>query len=301
MKERKEAIGKITKAVVILGGLAVVAAVICIGICLQKARYYVTQYADTTGMQAMFYTIESDRGDLIVIDGGNAGNADYVRQVIQEKGGHVDAWILTHPHPDHIGVFNVLWNELQPEIDVIYTPEIDYLTYRDRAFEWDGFDGYDLFLDLTSETDKLVYLHTGDELEICGLAFQILHACDDYVYEVSHDIGNDCGLMVRVTNREETMLFCADVGIGMADKIMSQYGSRIACDYIQMGHHGNGGLSEAFYRLAAPGIAFFDAPDWLMNPGEEGRYTTPENRKLMESLGAEVYSYDTAPNRIELK
>ncbi|MCI9336894.1 MAG: MBL fold metallo-hydrolase [Lachnospiraceae bacterium] len=280
---------------------AIVCAGICLGIYLGELRYYITQYADTTGMQAMFYTIESNRGELIVIDGGNAGNAEYVREVIRKKGGHVDAWILTHPHPDHIGAFNVLWDEMQSRIDVIYTTQIDYLTYRDRAFEWDGFEGYDLFLNYMSETDKMHYLHTGDQLNICGLDFEILHACDDYVYEVSHDIGNDSGLMMLVTNQEESMLFCADVGVMMSDKIIGQYGSRLACDYIQMGHHGNGGLSEAFYRLTLPRAAFFDAPDWLMNPAEEGRYTTPENRKLMESMGAEIYSYETAPNRIRLK
>ena len=68
-----------------------------------------------------------------------------------------------------------------------------------------------------------------------------------------------------------------------------------------MGHHGNGGFSEEFLRLASPKAAFFDAPEWLMNPQEEGRYTTPENRRLMESLGAEVYYYATAPNEVILR
>lgn len=288
------------KVIIIMPVLAVIGAA-CTGFLLRTPRYYITQYADMTGMQAMFYTIESSRGDLIVIDGGNAGNADYVRSVIREKGGHVDAWILTHPHPDHIGAFNVLWGELQPEVDTVYAPEIDYLTYRDRAFEWDGFEGYDLFLEFMSETDRLVYLCRGDELELCGLDIQILHAADDYVYEVSNDIGNDSGLMFRVTNSQETMLFCSDVGIRMSDRLIGLYGEGLSCDYIQMGHHGNGGLSEAFYRLTSPKAAFFDAPDWLMYPEEGAGYTTPANRALMESLGARIYSYRTAPNRIELR
>ena len=80
-----------------------------------------------------------------------------------------------------------------------------------------------------------------------------------------------------------------------------QYSEELKCDYIQMGHHGNGGLSEAFYRLTEPRAAFFDAPEWLMNPGEGLSYTTPENRRLMEGLGAAVYYYNTAPNQIILK
>lgn len=280
---------------------AAVAAVVLWIFLRAESGCCITQYADTTGMQAMFYTIEPQDGGLIVVDGGNVGNEDYVRSVIKEKGGHVDAWFLTHPHPDHIGVFNMLWDEMQSDIDAVYVPDIDYLIYKERAFEWDGIESYETFLDNMAGTDKVTRLYTGDELEIDGLRFKILHACGEYVYENSRDIGNDSGLMIRVTNDRETMLFCSDVGIGMSDKIMEQYGEEIKCDYIQMGHHGNGGLSNEFYRLASPGTAFFDAPEWLMNPEEEGRYTTPANRQLMESLGAEVYYFQTAPNRIRLR
>ena len=69
-----------------------------------------------------------------------------------------------------------------------------------------------------------------------------------------------------------------------------------------MGHHGNGGLSEEFYRLVEPKAAFFDAPDWLMNPEDpESTWTTPQNRALMESMGARIYAFSTAPNQIQLK
>ena len=67
-----------------------------------------------------------------------------------------------------------------------------------------------------------------------------------------------------------------------------------------MGHHGSGGLTEDFYKLVSPKAAFFDAPEWLMNPGEDTKYTTPQNRELMESLGAEIYYFSSAPNFIVL-
>ena len=50
---------------------------------------YITQYSDDTGLQSMFYTIETPTNELIVIDGGNPENAGQVRRVIQEKGNHV--------------------------------------------------------------------------------------------------------------------------------------------------------------------------------------------------------------------
>lgn len=290
------------KRILLAAVIVLAAAAVFCGVWLSRTpRYYITQYADTTGLQAMFYTIESDRGDLIVIDGGNAGNADYVRTVIEEKGGHVDAWFLTHPHPDHMGAFNMLWDELQDDIDVIYTSDIDYVAYADKVQEWDDIECYNIFLNYMAETDKLVWLYAGDELEICGLQFKILHSYEDFVYQTSNNMGNDSSLMIKVTNDKESMLFCADIDIGMSDRIMERYREEIKCDYIQMGHHGNGGLSEEFYRLAAPRVAFFDAPEWLMNPKEGKSFSTPANRQLMESLGAEVYYYATAPNRIELK
>ena len=66
------------KAAAILLALAVVAAgLLAVWIWnSQLVMCRIAQYEDTTGLQGMFYTMETDQG-LIVIDGGNAGNADY--------------------------------------------------------------------------------------------------------------------------------------------------------------------------------------------------------------------------------
>lgn len=269
-----------------------------------RRQVFVTQYGDDSGLQGQFYTITTSRGELIVIDGGNSGNADQVRRVIAENGNHVAAWIITHPHPDHVGAFNEIWPDLgDMQVDMIYTIEMNYDNYKALAQEWDGFEYYDTFCKLIENESNIQYVHTGDQWECAGLKFEVLNAYDETETDpLTTDLANDGSMMFKVSNIEESMLFCADVGVRMSEQIMSNYADRIPSDYIQMGHHGNGGLSEEFYRLLAPEAAFFDAPEWLMNPVDNPNgWTTPENRELMESLGAQVYYYATVPNQIELK
>lgn len=87
----------------------------------------------------------------------------------------------------------------------------------------------------------------------------------------------------------------------MSDYLLSEYGNTLKSNYLQMGHHGNGGLKDDFYRTVAPSVAFFDAPESLMNPVIPDKYTTPENRKLMEKLGADIRYFAMGENSVVLK
>ena len=66
--------------------------------------------------------------------------------------------------------------------------------------------------------------------------------------EISDDLLNDGSMMFKVTAKEESMLFCSDVGKGMSDYLLDTYGDKLKADYVQMGHHGNGGLKRGFLR-----------------------------------------------------
>ena len=73
----------------------------------------------------------------------------------------------------------------------------------------------------------------------------------------------------------------------------------LRADYVQCGHHGNDSMSHEFYDLVGASAAFIDAPDWLFDP--ESRYTAYELREYLKSKGTAVYSFETAPNQLEIR
>ena len=255
----------------------------------------ITQHADITGNQAMFYTLETPKGELIVIDGGHEVNAEYVRSVISQKGNHVSAWILTHQHQDHAGAFNEIYaNPKDITIDAIYTNQLDYDMFKQYAMEWDDFEVYQTFCDLTASAENLTYLHSGDELEICGIPIKIYSAYDNSTINYSADLANCGSLMFEVFGANSSILYCGDVyGEPMCNKIISEYGEELSATYLQMGHHGNNSITRDFFIQVQPKVAIFDAPTWLIQ-GEQ--YDTLKNMQMAEEAGASTYSFETAPN-----
>lgn len=264
----------------------------------ESNEWFITQYG-RNDVNLSFYSLYNEENGLILVDGGWVEDANIVRDVIDELGGHVDAWILTHPHQDHIGAFSSIYSDLQGiSIDTIYT--VDMATPEEclKTAPWDSIQAYQDFLAL--DVKNIQYLYSGDTIEICGLRFEIFSAFDENVRNLSTDYLNDGSMMFKVVNDTESMLFCADVGGCMSDYLINEWGEKLQADYIQMGHHGYGGLSDDFYRIVNPQIAFFDAPDWLMYD-ESGKYDNLENIRFMKSIGCEIYSFNSAPNSIPLK
>ena len=266
------------------------------------STWILTQYSDSTGSQAMFYTLSSNGGDnLIVIDGGTSGNAEYVRSVINDLGGVVDAWILTHPHPDHIGAFNVIYEDPKGiEINAIYDNGLDYDYYKPIAFAWDGIEVYEKYLSLTKGDERVIHPKRNDVLNIDGLEIQVFNTYDDVLLtNYGSDVCNGSSLVLKIDFQKDSILFTGDCySASIAEYLMQTYGDRLKATYVEMAHHGNVTSPDTFYALVDPAVALFDAPDWLMD-GEN--YTTKQEKSYMESIGATVYYYNTAPNRFELK
>ena len=75
--------------------------------------YMLKSVTDTIAMPLIF----QDGSELAVIDGGFASEGENLAAKLNELGGRVKYWVLTHPHDDHVGAFcHIL--EHHPEITV---------------------------------------------------------------------------------------------------------------------------------------------------------------------------------------
>ena len=93
-------------------------------------RFTLWQLPPQTHSQNMCYIMQSDGGRIVVIDGGTAGDAAYLRGFLAALGNHVDAWFISHAHDDHYdAVTNILKKPGKLKIDKIYgsLPDEDWI------------------------------------------------------------------------------------------------------------------------------------------------------------------------------
>ena len=259
--------------------------------------WVITQFGDPMRQQEMCYVVTTGTG-LVIIDGGYHYETPRLREIIHRYGDSVEAWILTHYHPDHITAFmDIAEDPRGIKIRHIYAAEQPDLELMRRKAPWDTFSALEHFISLG--ISGMEYLHRGDRIDLLGLKMEVLSAYDESMNDRTNDLMNDGSLMFRLSGREDSILFCADVGVGMADFLTAEYGEDLKADYVQMGHHGFGGPGEAFYRLVDPRAAFFDAPAGL-GTGEDNR-NTREKEALMRDMDCVILGYYTAPNQVRLK
>ncbi len=263
---------------------------------ISRDQYIITQYGDWSGRQHMFYTIEDYDGNLIVIDGGWSYEADVVRSVIAEHDNHVSAWIITHPHPDHAGAFNVIYQDLQGiVVDTIYTVDVNYDRYAETATASDQYFVCETFRSVISGLNNVAVVHENDEFSVLGLDFKVLHAWDENVDALSSALCNNGSMVFTVTGSVNKMLFLADVQDEMEDFILANHLADLDVDFVQLAHHGNWAVSQSFYDNVSASAVFFDAPGWLFSGSI---YTAAALKEYFEGRDVDIYTFYTERNSV---
>jgi len=246
------------------------------------------QLPNQTPTQMMSYIIHTPHKKVLVIDGGNAGDAPYLRDFISNMGNSVEAWFISHPHSDHIGALDeILKKPDGMKIKVIYgsMPDAAWIKKYGDDEEFKVFENFKKTLN-TSNFD-VVELKLGSEFEIDSVRFEVLGIINP---EITANAINNSSVVMRVSDSKKSVLFTGDLGVEGGDKLLkSPYADKLHADYVQMAHHGQNGVNEKFYRHVNASYCLWPTPIWLWdndNGGgkDSGPWNTLKVRAWMEKL-----------------
>ena len=117
---------------------------------------------------------------------------------------------------------------------------------------------------------QIVELKLGEVIEINGVRFEILGIKNP---EITSNLLNNSSVVMHVTDASKSVLFTGDLGVAGGEKLLnSRYRGLLRADYVQMAHHGQHGVNEAFYQAVRPKYCLWPTPRWLWdNDKGEGK------------------------------
>ncbi len=256
-----------------------------------KPTFTLWQLPNQTPTQMMSYVIRTVEGQVIVIDGGNAGDGPYLADFLTGLGGEVTAWFITHPHSDHThALLAILRAPSELAIGPIYASTPDPAWIAAHATPLEQRDYADFYEALSAAGLSTTELALGQELTFDGVRMEVLGVRNP---ELTANPINDQSLILRVSDACKSVLFTGDLGEeGGAKALAGPYADRLRAVYVQMAHHGQNGVSEAFYRQVGATRCLWPTPDWLWHndsgdgPGS-GPWATLEVREWMARLPIE--------------
>lgn len=243
-----------------------------------------------TNAQLLSVIIENGEGGLIVVDGGWTNNTEYLLNQIKQKGGHVKAWLITHPDSDHAGALADILYKHNGEItiDGIYYSFHEDSWYAEKDAEVANMVAYlkGAFALVPQDT-----LHgdivSGQVIDAGPAKIQVLNKA----YKATSDFVNNSSVAYMVSLNGTNVVFLGDLARAGGEMLMADHDLRaLKCDVVQLAHHGQNGVDFEVYKALKPSVALWPTPQWLWdNDGGSGAGTGPwltqETKNWMVRLG----------------
>lgn len=246
-----------------------------------------------TAAQQLSVIIETGAGGLIVVDGGWTTSADYLLDQIKQKGGHVQAWLLTHPDSDHVGALaDILYKHSEEiTIDGVYYSLAPDSWYAEKDPEVAGMVSYlKGALGLLPQEKLHGDIVSGQVINAGPAKIQVLNQA----YQCTSDFVNNSSVAYMVSLNGTNTVFLGDLGIAGGEQLMRDHDlTALKCDIVQLAHHGQNGVDYQVYKALRPKIALWPTPQWLWdndNGGgaESGPWLTQQTKNWMVRLGVQT-------------
>lgn len=250
-----------------------------------------TMLAPATSSQNMSYLLQTQYGSIIVIDGGLREDADHLIETIQAKGGRVAAWLITHPHSDHIGALTEILNRepIPVQIDNIYYSFLERDTYAhgEHMGRMGDYDNLVAAFGKVAPEKLHGSLSKGQKIQVDDVTINVLNL----PYRSLSNTFNNSSIAYRLDVGGKRILFLGDMGWDAGQNLLERAGSgELKADVVQMAHHGQDGVEEGIYRIINPEICLWPTPGWLWDNVKNGQagagpWKTLTVRSWMNNLG----------------
>ena len=219
-------------------------------------------------LDGMSYVIQCGDGSTVVIDGAmyedGEGLYSFLRELAGDKDPVVDAWFITHAHPDHTYCAKAVAEKFSERITVkkmIYRfPDEAFL----RAKEPDCLVQVPAFENaIKAFGAEHVIPNAGDRYCFGDTEFEVLFTCADLpsLEEDMRQCLNDSSTVFRMYAGGQSVLFLGDVQESGDLVLMKRYGNKLKSDVCQVAHHGYNASIPSFYDMVDPDILLWPASE----------------------------------------
>ena len=256
---------------------------------INMVRFYQLETDFRTVNCGMTYVFILEDGRFVIEDGGYFadGQAEALHDfLLSHSDGkiRVAAWLFSHAHQDHIGAFI---NYIRMYRDT----EIEHLIYQFQSADfsnidpnWKSKDDYATFHEFYVAVReclpgvKIVNPLRGDTFSIGTLGFEVLYTYLDAEEPITNF--NDHSIVFRVTCEGRKILLLGDAA-SVASKVLLKTPEFLACDMVQVAHHGFRGAEKEVYEHTGASIALWPTASYEM----EKNAIRPANDYLLHESG----------------
>ena len=229
------------------------------------------------------FILESN-GTLLVVDGGFESEEPYLYEYLKSLGGHVSAWFLTHFHDDHVScLIAMLQKHPDITVDTIYYnfPPDDYLTgWEPNQDRKSTAELLQMFRDAIAQRGiPTVTATEGDRYAFEGgnTTVRVLRT-----YNLAFRYINNSSTVYRFEADGKSILFLGDLEPDGGKELIEKVDhSLLRADYVQMAHHGQGGVEKEVYEVIQPTYCLWPTPSWLWDNMGPGGYDTGHFRTVI--------------------
>ncbi len=217
----------------------------------------------------MCFILRCCDGSFFVIDSGHyfqVNDNDRIHRFMRERTPagekiRIAGWFLTHAHTDHVSKFSdfLRYNMDDCELEALYYNFPD--PFPPAGAGWGKRGNSMMAFNLAKQLAELpelpkIKLHTGQHFAVRNLHFTVLCTHED-VFPTENSDFNNTTTMLMMEAEGTKVLFCGDASDDQSDICERRYGEGLACDILQVAHHGHHGCSARFYDLARGKAALF--------------------------------------------